>query len=433
MPIQCHRFILIALCTAAALTAGCRTDPRRVARPIGSEVLGAQAPEAVRQAYRTPAFVVRGVENGRHMAIQDTDLPPDARVDDSNLLIFVEGAGDSADGFRATARLLAESPHVFPCDGPGLVVMYLKWCQSGNVVAEHMNHAAQEAGAGLLADMLEVHRVRHCGAGHVAVIGFSAGTRVIEMAFRRAAEGAAEWHPAAFGRTEGVVFVGSSVGSEEAMPFAETIRGRFINFTNPRDTHFGDRAAYVAPAGATADPLKLIFQATWARRPRFGASVAGFRNMPVLTAADQFDALDALAAARAPASALRAFRMVNVPAPETLVAYNLFGLALPDDDFDDYLNLAPNHYILVGRGPGGRTDTVSFKQYRAAAEEFVREHVGAAAMQGRLFRFDLKAATKGANPLGPVPTLVPWAVFAPNEPEAPPPEVAPKSPPNERP
>jgi hypothetical protein len=104
--------------------------------------------------------------------------------------------------------------------------------------------------------------------------------------------------------------------------------------------------------------------------------------------------------------------MVNVPVPMGLVPYNLFGDPVPNDDADDYLNLAPNHYTMVGRGPAGRTSVPTFAQYRAAAEEFVREQVGAAALRGRVFRFDLEAQPVGANPLK-IPNLLPWAIIFP--------------------
>jgi len=102
--------------------------------------------------------------------------------------------------------------------------------------------------------------------------------------------------------------------------------------------------------------------------------------------------------------------MVNVQVPQVLVPFNLFGTPLLDDDLDDYLNLAPNHYILVGRGPGGQTGVPTFRQYRAAAEEFVREIVAEAALRGRVTRFDIKAVPHGASPIG-LPLPIPWAIL----------------------
>ena len=404
-----YQVMLVTVFAAAVTAGGCGPAAPRVRRIIGDEVRGALTVAALREAYRTPAFVVRDVSGGKSTAVQDADLAPDSRIDETNLLILAEGAGDTVDGFRATGRLLAESSHGFPSRPERLVVMLLRWSESANPVAEHMNHAAQVDGAARLGDMLEVHRLRHGADGHVSLIGFSAGTRVIENAFTIAAAKGGAGHPEAFACVENIVFLGSSVGSEERMPF-EPIRGRFINFVNPRDTHFGDRAAYVAPAGGTADPLKLLQQATIQRRPRFGVSVAGFHDMPVLTSARQFDGVEALERSSAPPDARQAFKMINVPVPLTLVPFNVFGSPMLDDDLDDYLNLAPNHYILVGRGAAGRTDLPDYRQYRAAAEEFVKDFVVPAAVKGRLDRFDLKTVSKGADPLG-LPLPVPWAVL----------------------
>lgn len=409
--------LAVAATVACAAGGGCKSASPRLPRTIGAEVLGALTPAALREAYAAPAFVVRGADGGKRVGIQDTDLAADSRVDDTNLLVLVEGAGDTAAGFRWTARLLAESPYSFYGAGEGLVVVLLKWSQSTNAVAEHMNREAQQAGSARLADMLEVHRRRHGGGGRVSVVGFSAGTRVIQMAFGGVQSGDQAWHPEALARVEDVVFLGSSLGSEEAMPFG-SIRGRFLNFVNLRDTHFGDRAAYVAPAGESANLLKLLQQGTIQRRPRFGASVAGFLSLPTLTSPEQFEAVAVLERLPRGGDARGAFRMINVPVPPMLIAYNLFGSPLYDDDLDDYLNLAPNHYILVGRGPGGSTEDPSFKQYSASAAEFVQEHVAPAALHGRLYRVGLKTVAKGADPLG-LPLPVPWAIFGTKQKAAP--------------
>jgi len=101
-----------------------------------------------------------------------------------------------------------------------------------------------------------------------------------------------------------------------------------------------------------------------------------------------------------------------VPVPDALVPFNVFGDPVPNDDGDDYLNLAPNHYIMVGRGPAGRIDDPAFDQYRSIAKEFVREQVASAALRGRLETFDLEARPKSAKLLDiPLPLLFPWAVL----------------------
>jgi len=402
------------------LAAGCRTiTPKiatqptsRVPRDIGEEVLGALEPEALSKAYATSAFVVRDTdENGRPIAFQDTELDPAVHVDDSNMIIYAEGSGDTVEASRWTMRLLAESPHGFPGRPDRLVVVLLKWSETRDVVAEHLNRPAQLRGAAVLHHMLEIHRRRHGAHGHVSVIGFSAGTRVTQLAFLGDLPGGKQAYPEALAHAEHIVFLGSSICSMDETPFG-VIRGRFLSFVNPRDTHYGDRAPYAAPAGEGPRVLKILHPEVLLRRPNFGASVMGFRHLPTLTSAEQFDAIETARAADPCGPVARAFKMVNVPVPLGLVPYNLFGDPVPNDDADDYLNLAPNHYTMVGRGPAGRTSVPTFAQYRAAAEEFVREQVGSAALRGRVFRFDLEARPVGANPLK-IPNLLPWAIIFP--------------------
>ncbi|MCX5682933.1 MAG: hypothetical protein NT049_04535, partial [Planctomycetota bacterium] len=299
MQLKWSCFFVVFLSAAALAIGGCKAPGQQAQRHIGNEVEGALSPAALREAYRSPAYAIRQASGSRFAAVQDTDLSADSQVDDSNLLIFAEGSADTIEGFRWTSRLLAESPYGFPQNPGRLVIIVLKWSKGMSAVAEHLNRPAQEEGAAVLADMLEVHRRRHHSDGHVSLVGFSAGTRVIERAFANAVAKRDAGRHEAFEPVDNIVFVGSSVGLEETPRF-EDIRGRFINFVNPRDTHFGDRAAYVAPAGEAANPLKLLHQATIERRPRFGASVAGFRTLPVLTSVGQFDAIEALDHSSAP-------------------------------------------------------------------------------------------------------------------------------------
>jgi len=416
--------VLMGLATAACLAAGCEPRAPRVPRDLGAGVLGALTPKALRDAYGTPAFVVRDAQDGRHVALQDTELPAGAALDDSNLLIYVEGSGDLVEVSRRTMALLAASPHGFPEKPHCLVVALLQWGESHDVVAEHLNRKAQMAGAALLNHMLEVHRRRHGERGHASVIGFSAGTRVTQWAFAGTVPEGEATHPEGLAHADHVVFLGSSVSCMDPAPF-EGIRGRFLCFINPRDTHYGDRAPFVAPAGQGPQFAKFLTLEPMLRHPMFGASVIGLRLLPTLTRPDQFDAIEQ---ARDPATrkALeQAFKRVNVPTPIDLVPFNLFGDAVANDDGDDYLNLAPNHYILVGRGPAGRINDPAFPQYRAAAEEFVQEHVAAAALEGRLYRFDLKTRPHSAKLLD-VPLPLPWAIInAPARKEPVPPEEKP--------
>ncbi|MGB2976480.1 MAG: hypothetical protein WBD18_10620 [Phycisphaerae bacterium] len=417
MPIRRYS-VSAALALAAALfAAGCAPKAVRQPRTIGAEVLGALTPQALRDTYATPAFVVRDTQEGRYVAFQDTDLADDSHVDDSNLLIYAEGSGDTVEASRWTMHLLAESPHGFPERPDRLVVMLLKWSESRDVVAEHLNRPAQVRAAAVLNAMLEIHRRRHGPAGNVSVIGFSAGTRVTQLAFLGQVPEGEDTHPQGLAHTQNIVFLGSSMCRMDETPFA-AIRGRFLSFVNPRDTHYGDRAPYTAPAGEKLRVMEVLKIESLLRHPNFGASVMGFHHLPTITSTEQFGALEA---ASASPGVLEAFRMVNVPVPLGLVPYNLFGDPVPNDDADDYLNLAPNHYTMVGRGPAGRTDTPTFKQYRAAAEEFVHEQVAAAATRGRLYRFDLEAQPVGANPVK-IPNLLPWAIFTPAPGKQPPKE-----------
>ena len=414
-----NRIAMLLGCLGLALlvAAGCEPAGQKKAavQRVIQDVTGAMTPEVLKKTYGTPAFVIRDVKAGKYVGIQDKDLAPDATVDDTNLVIWIEGAGDSVEGFRWSAHLLATSAYGFDSAAEHLAIVVIHWSQSAVAVAEHMNRPGQMIGAALLNEMVEVHRQRHGESGHIGIVAFSAGTRVTELGFRGELPEGRRKYPDALKLVDNIAFVGSSMWCRDQPPF-EPIRGRFINFINVRDTHFGDRAAFAAPAGTSPRLVEWLEQGgTLVRKPRFGVSVTGFLDLPVLTNCAQFDALD-LTHHRHEMDAVRdAFKMVNVYAPTDLMAYDLFGNPLPDDEFDDYVNLAPNHYILVGRGAGGSTDVPSFKQYRPVAEEFVKEHLASAVLRGRLFCFDLKNKAKSANPLKPlaipVPVLVPWAAM----------------------
>jgi len=422
--------VLAGLALAACLTAGCKPKAERTPHDIGAEALGALTPAALRQAYETPAFVVRDARADGYAAFQDTDLAADALVDDVNLLIYVEGSGDRIPLSRWTMALLAESPHGFPCRPERLAVVLLKWGKSHDVVTEHMNRKAQMAGAAALHRMLEVHRQRHGADGRAAVIGFSAGTRVTQWAFAGHLPEGETAYPNALAHAQNVVFLGSSISCADATPFG-MLRGRFLSFINPRDTHYGDRAPFVAPAGEEPRFGKFLTLEPVLRHPMFGASVIGFRHLPTLTAPAQFDVIETAGPPAARRRLEDAFRMVNVPVPDALVPFNLFGDPVPNDDGDDYLNLAPNHYIMVGRGPSGRTDAPAFDQYRSVAKEFVKEQVASAALRGRVETFELKTRPKSAKLLDvPLPLLFPWAVIhhPDKEPAKPPEEKAPPPP-----
>lgn len=422
------------LVAAAALLAGCQSDRGRTPRTLDEEAEGALDPAALRQAYATPAFIVRQTRGAGSKAVQDTDLEPGVHVDDTNLLIFVEGAGDTVESFRWTGALLAESPHGFPGEPHRLLVVLLKWSETTNVAKEHLNRKGQLNGAGILSEMVEVHRLRHGERGHVGILAFSAGTNVTKLAFSGELPAGHRPYPKSLCLVENVVFAGSSLPGDEALPFG-CLRGRFVNFVDPRDTHYGDRAVYAAPVGETPDILRLLKSEAVLRRPHYGASAAGFTNLPTLTSPEQFDALDGVAETKERAAVEEAFKMVNVAVPPELVPYNLFGEPAASDDLDDFVNRAQNHFILMGRGPAGSTGGPEFAQYRDLAAEFVKEQVVSAATNGRLYQMHLKTQPKGANPLK-VPLPLPWAIIRPQKDEGagptqvePPPAQPPPAPP----
>ncbi len=403
--------LLPTAAVVAVVAFGCRGGGRREAETRVRPPRGALTAAALREAYGTPAFVVRRTVDGRHEGVRDVDLPPDAMIDDTYVVVFAEGAGDTAEGFYRTAGLLAESPYGFPEAPDHLTILHLKWSESTSVAREHLNRAAHIRGAAALDTMLEVHRRRHGKRGRISVIGFSSGTHVIKLAFEGARPEGRPVRRKALDHADHVVFLGSSIGGEDPTPY-ETVRGRFLNFVNPRDTHYGDRAVYVAPSGQKVRWGAFLKGAPVLRRPHFGASVAGFRHLPTLTAPEQFEAIEAIDAAGKPEPVARAFKMVNVRVPAGLIPYNTFGQPVASDDVDDLTHLARNHYIMVGRGAQGRTGIAEFAQYRAVAEEFVREMVASAATHGRVYRFTLRSEPRGASPVK-VPLPVPWAIVRP--------------------
>jgi len=405
------------------LVAGCGGDkaPEMLEHRVlpGDVVHADLSPARLQDVYGTTAFVyaARDPDTGETAVIDDTGAPAGAALDDRRLIIYVEGSGDSFKEFRYTARLIAESPHVFPPGSSGAVLLLpLHWSESGNVVREHVNLKAQRRGAVALQDVVRAHAARHSGTpgASVSLLGFSAGSRVVQMAFGARLTGkgveAVEGDcPAYMNTVRDVVFVGSSLSRHDPVPLAG-IRGRFINFVNRRDTHFGDRAPNVAPAGSGPRVGKLVNPMTAVQRsPGFGASANGFDRLPTLTSPEQFAAVDAWPAAQ------KAFRRVNVPVPGNLLPYNVVGTPVENDDLDDFLNQAHNHFILVGRGPAGATGGAEFAQYRDVAAEFVREFVAPALVSGCVPATELTAQAKPVTAMDVLtaPLKVPGKVIKP--------------------
>ena len=396
------RLCLVSLVVLAAVTAGCGPDKAPEVlehRVLPRDVGGAQlTPSRLADIYGTTVFVyaVRDAAGGEVAVVDDTGAPAGAALDDRRLVIYAEGSGDSFKEFRYTARLIAESPHAFSPGSSGAVLLLpVHWSASGDVVREHVNIEAQRRGAVALQDMVHAHAARHGGApgAFVSLLGFSAGSRVVQMAFGaqltgKAAEAVEGDCPPYMNTVRDIVFVGSSLSRHDPVPLAG-IRGRFINFVNRRDTHFGDRAPNVTPAGSGPRLGKLVNPVTAVQRsPGFGASANGFDRLPTLTSPEQFTVVDASPAGR------EAFRRVNVPVPAKLLPYNIVGTPVENDDLDDFLNQAHNHFILVGRGPAGATSGAEFAQYRDVAAEFVRKFVAPALVLGRVAAAELTAQAK---------------------------------------
>lgn len=407
-----NRFLTIVLLSLAGLTAlGCGSKPSQVE---GLEsMVRRQLPEDVRTAaltaltlpsiYGTEAFVFarRDVLSGHIDILDDTSAAGDAELSDVRLVIYVEGSGDTLEGFRYTARLIAESPESWPAGAAStLLLLTVHWSTTDDVVTEHVSLDDQRRGAVELQDMVKVHHVRHQGSRRamVSLLGFSAGTRVVQLAFGARIDpqqGTAEAGecPSYMEWVDHVAFVGSSLARSDLVPL-ERIHGRMVNFVNPRDTHFGDRAANVATPGAKprvgemVNPMRIVY-----RSPGFGASASGFDALPTLTDPEQFVAADGTPAGRS------AFRRVNVRVPEGLVPYNLLGARVVNDDLDDFVNLARNHYILVGRGGGGTTSGAEFGQYRELAATFVRRFVAPILATGRLTTTEFTAEARPVTPL----------------------------------
>ncbi len=409
-----RRFASLLALTVAGLSLGCASRPVQVAPIEHVPVSGLLTAEQILTTYGTPAFVYReGIPGTHDVRIRnDQEIPADEAVDDRNLIIFASGSGDQPVHFRHTARLLAESPEHPPGDDPHLLIILVHWSETTNVVHEHLKFKAQSAAARQLRHMCSVHQRRFSPSdSFVGIIGFSAGTRITQLAFGAILPQGRRGDklpslgpvPPEMSQVHHVVYLGSSVNREDPLPFGE-LKGRFINYVNYRDTHYGDRAPYFAPAGTSPVIIRVIEANVFLSRPRTGASANGFAKLPTLTTAEQFELLDLDPRLQ------QAFRMVNVEVPPELVPWSTASLPILDDDLDDHWNRAPNHYTMVGRGPKGRLSSPAFQQYKELTFEFVREHVASAVMRGRVEDFHLQSKPKPSilpTLLTPIDLLLP--------------------------
>ncbi len=382
-----RRCVILLAWACLLLAAGCKSSKPKSAverRHITPELVsGSLTVAALPRVYGVDDFVY--ATPGR-LITSDQDNDAGQPLDDSRLIVLVEGSGDSLKGFLYTARLIAKSQVAARLvRQQPLLLLPVRWSHTRNAVSEHMNIKAQKEGAAFLQNMVHAWHLRHGDdpAGGVSLLGFSAGTRVVQIAFGcDVAQGKISAtdtgrRPAYMAAVGHVVFVGASISRQDPLPL-DVIGGRFINFVNSRDTHFGDRVAFVAPAGAGPVVKHMLSGKSFERSPRFGASANGFDALPSLTRAEHFEAADSSPVAR------RVFRRINFRVPEELVAYGLLGEKLENDNLADFINLAPNHYIMVGRGPGGTTGGLQFGIYRNLAGEFVQSFVASALLTGRV-------------------------------------------------
>lgn len=415
---------LVALILTSLVLCGCpppqQTEPPAVHRELPTDVATESLTVAgLVQVYGTSVFVYASgdPESGGRIFDDTAAAKDDTALADARLLVLVEGSGDSLAGFRHTARLITSSRWAWPGDNAGapLLIVPLHWCKSADPISEHLDYKAQCQGAAAIQDICRAHALRHSRArgAELSILGFSAGCRVIQMAFGcTVKEGQANAVDSGqradqLRHVANIVFVGASIARDDPTPY-DCIHGRFINFVNPRDTHFGDRAPYAAPAGSAVTIDRLVNTRFLERQPGFGASANGFDRLPTFTAPEQFAAADSSPAARL------AFRMINVRVPPALLAYGLTGLPVNNDNFDDFWNLAPNHYIMVGRGPGGKLDGPMFGQYRNTAAEFVQNFLAPALLRASVPATDLVAKPVRINPLA-VPGQLVQPLLAPLE------------------
>ena len=234
------------------------TPPRKLVRRVLTleEVQGPLTAQRVLDLYDTPDFVYAHITDDAVPVVTTWSYASagDMVIEDTRLMIYVGGSGDAPDGFYHTAKLIAAGPQLWAGDHRPLLIVTQHWSESRDPIIEHTNLAAQQSGALRLQQMAQVHDLRHRDNfdSHISVMAFSAGTRVVQLAFGCAIEPgnsnavSGNAYPEEMNRINNIVFLGSSLPRDDPLPF-ENIRGRFINFVNPRDTHFGDRATHVAP------------------------------------------------------------------------------------------------------------------------------------------------------------------------------------------
>ena len=347
---------------------------------------------AVNDVYKTHGLIYRSSssQTSSHGPVwTDAELPADYLINDRHLIIYAEGSGDQVKHFYHSISLLLNSELAVEL-GDQIAAAVVHWSKSTKVVTEHLSGKNQQEGALALQNMVITHNQRWGDAGSCTLIGFSAGTRVIQQAF--GVEGVTDKdgnvkpalpRPPDMDHVTHIVYLGSSMLRQQAIPY-DQIRGQFINFQNHRDTHYGDAAPYAAPAGNAPDISKGAETIFFKKRPKVGASANGFIQIPTVSAKGTWTDAEG----RKMATPTIWPKKCNFLVPKNLIPLGVGQIPLPlptlFDSMDDFWNNAQNHYIMMGRGPKGAIDSVSYRWYRNRARNFVQTEVAEAVLTGAI-------------------------------------------------
>ena len=347
---------------------------------------------ALNEVYKTRGLVYRSSasQTSHHGPVwTDAALPADYPINDRHLIIYAEGSGDEVKHFYHSISLLLNSDLAAEL-GVQITAAVVHWSKSTKVIDEHLSGKNQQEGAVALQNMVIAHDRRWGDAGSCTLLGFSAGTRVIQQAF--GVEGVTDKdgnfkpalpRPPEMDHVTHIVYLGSSMLHDQEIPY-DQIRGHFINFQNPRDTHYGDAAPYAAPAGNAPDISKGAATIFFKKRPKAGASANGFSQLPTVRAKGSWKD----ASGRKTGTPTIWPKKCNYRVPKDLIPLGVGQIPLPlptlFDSMDDFWNNAQNHYIMMGRGPKGTIDSATYRWYRKRAEKFVQNDVAQATLTGEI-------------------------------------------------
>ena len=140
---------------------------------------------ALSDVYKTQGLIYRssGAQTSGHGPVwTDAELPADYLINDRHLIIYAEGSGDQVKHFYHSVSILLGSDVAAEL-GVQIAAAVVHWSKSTKVIDEHISGENQQEGAVALQNMVIAHYQRWGNAGSCTLIGFSAGTRVIQQAF----------------------------------------------------------------------------------------------------------------------------------------------------------------------------------------------------------------------------------------------------------